>query len=485
MLQKVLQYCRREKLIENGDYVLAGVSGGADSVCLLHILKALQEEIGFFLEVVHVEHGIRGIESENDAAFVVRLCEELEIPMQLFFVDAVTYAKEQKLGLEEAARILRYDAYVRAAENCLGSRVKVALAHHADDNAETVLFQMIRGSGIDGMSGMRPIRELVPGVSVVRPLLMITRAEIEQYLQKAGQSYCIDSTNADTGYSRNKIRCHIFPMLEEVNAQAVAHINQSATLLRELGDYLNGQVEKIAEKALVEKETGLLILEEEWMPLPAILQKELLHLAIGKAAGSGKDIGTDHVESLADLLKRQVGRCVSLPYQLRGRRVYQGILLEKPQSECLCDESFYLELDGAELEEKLKQGVVCVEVPEGVMNFSLEPCSGESAEISKNTYTKCFDYDNIKGSLQIRTRRAGDYLVVDGDGHRKKLKEYFINEKVPSDKRDEMLLLTQKEKVLWVIGGRISADTKVNGNTKRILKVQILGGSYHEGESNP
>ena len=238
MLRKVLQYCRREKLIENGDYVLVGVSGGADSVCLLHVLKALQNEIGFFLEVVHVEHGIRGIESENDAAFVVRLCEELEIPMQLFFVDAVTYAKEQKMGLEEAARILRYDAYAQAAEQTLSSRVKVALAHHADDNAETVLFQMVRGSGIDGMSGMRPMRELMPGVSVVRPLLTVTRAEIEEYLKEEGQEYCVDSTNADTSYSRNKIRCHIFPMLEEVNARAVTHINQSAMLLRELGDYL-------------------------------------------------------------------------------------------------------------------------------------------------------------------------------------------------------------------------------------------------------
>ncbi len=483
MLQKVLQYCRREKLIENGDYVLAGVSGGADSVCLLHVLKALQDEIGFFLEVVHVEHGIRGIESENDAAFVVRLCEELEIPMQLFFVDAVAYAKEQKLGLEEAARILRYDAYARAAENCLGTRVKVALAHHADDNAETVLFQMIRGSGIDGMSGMRPMRELTTGVEVVRPLLAVTRAEIETFLQEKGQSYCIDSTNADTSYSRNKIRCQIFPMLEEVNPKAVAHMNQSAMLLRELGDYLNGQVEVLAAKALKEQETGLLIIGEEVRQLPAILKKELLHLAIGKAAGSGKDIGMDHVESLADLLERQVGRCVSLPYRLRGRRVYEGILLEKTEEskEQECAEGFYLGLDGAELEEKLRQDVVCVEIPEGIMKFSLETCSGESAEISKNTYTKCFDYDNIKGSFQIRTRQAGDYLIVDNEGHKKRLKEYFINEKIPSDKRNEVLLLTQNEKVLWVIGGRISADTKVNRDTKQILKVQIIGGNYYEG----
>ena len=483
MLRKVLQYCKKEKLIENGDFVLAGVSGGADSVCMLKLLADLQKEIGFFLEAVHVEHGIRGIESENDAAFVVRLCEEMDIPLQLFFVDAVAYAKEQKLGLEEAARILRYDCYAQAAEKTLSSRVKVALAHHADDNAETVLFQMVRGSGIDGMSGMRPKRELMPGVSVVRPLLTVTRAEIEAYLQKEGQAYCVDSTNADTSYSRNKIRCHILPMLEEVNSKAVSHMNQSAMLLRELSDYLNGQVDLLAKQALVGQEAGLLIRGEVLAGQPEILKKELLHLAIGKAAGSGKDICMDHVASLAELLELQVGRGISLPYQLRGRRVYEGILLEKIET-TEEDESkggFWLELDEQELEEKLQQGSVYVEVPDGVMSFSLEECSGESAEISKNTYTKCFDYDNIKGSFQIRTRQVGDYLIVDNDGHKKRLKEYFINEKIPSDKRDEMLLLAQADKVLWVIGGRISADTKVDGNTKRILKVQISGGNYHEG----
>ncbi len=483
MFRKVLQYCKKEKLIENGDFVLAGVSGGADSVCMLKQLVALQKEIGFFLEVVHVEHGIRGIESENDAAFVVRLCEEMDIPLQLFFVDAVAYAKEQKIGLEEAARVLRYDCYAQAAEKTAGSRVKVALAHHADDNAETILFQMVRGSGFDGMSGMSPKRELMPGVYVVRPLLTVTRAEIEEYLQKEGQTYCVDSTNADMSYSRNKIRGQILPMLEEVNAKAVAHMNQSAMLLRELGDYLNGQVEIIAEIALLEQETGLLVLGDELKHLPEILKKEVLHMAVSKAAGSGKDIGMDHIESLSGLLELQVGRVVSLPYRLRGRRVYEGILLERIEivQDVIPEERFCLKLDGRELGEKLQHETVCVNVPGGVMNFSLEECTGENAEISKNTYTKCFDYDKIKDSFQIRTRQAGDYLIVDSAGHRKRLKEYFINEKIPSDKRDEILLLTRADKVLWVIGGRISADAKVDGNTKRILKVQISGGNYHEG----
>lgn len=482
MLDTILQYCKKEKLIENGDYVLAGVSGGADSVCMLLLLKELQKEIGFLLEAVHVEHGIRGIESENDAAFVVRLCEKLDIPLQLHFVQAVEYAKEQKLGLEEAARILRYDAYLLSAQNQAGARVKIALAHHADDNAETVLFQMVRGSGIDGLSGMRPKRKLAEGVEVVRPMLGVTRAQIEAYLGKKGQDYCVDATNEDVTYSRNKIRHEILPALSTINSQAIAHINKSATLLRELGDYLQEQVEELGGRVFEEGADGLIVLAEELAETPEILKKEVLHLALVKSAGSAKDIGLEHVEALAGLLELQVGRSISLPYGVVAKRIYEGVLLRQASEEDTeTGIDFCLEISGEELLKQLETGEVCYDVPGGKISFWLLNVQEECAEISKNTYTKCFDYDKIKDSFQIRTRQAGDYLIIDEAGHRKRLKEYFINEKIPSDMRDKMLLMMTGSKVIWAIGGRISADVKVKKDTQRILKVQITGGNYHEG----
>ncbi|MBR5565920.1 MAG: tRNA lysidine(34) synthetase TilS [Roseburia sp.] len=482
MFRKFLQYCKREKLIEKDDYVLAGVSGGADSVCMLQLLVMLQKEVEFSLKVIHVEHGIRGEESIQDAVFVEQLCKNLHVPVQVYRVRAIDYAREKKLGLEEAARILRYDCYREAAKEVAGSKVKVALAHHADDNAETVLFQMVRGSGIAGMSGIRPKRELVPSVEVVRPLLTVTRKQIEEYLEKEGLSYCVDSTNTDVTYSRNKIRRHILPMLEEVNVQAVMHINQSAMLLRELDDYIKGQVDNAAVDVLKEQKAGFLILEEKWKLLPEFLKKEMLHYAIGKVAGSRKDVGLEHVELLAGLMELQVGRSISLPYEIRAKRVYEGVLLErrKEAEAFVSQESFFLDLEEQELDDRLQKGDVIIEVPKARMSFSLLEYDDENAEISKNTYTKCFDYDKIKGGFQVRTRQAGDYLIVDDDGHRKRLKEYFINEKIPSDKRDRILLLTRRDKVLWVIGGRISADVKVDGNTRKILKVQIVGGDYYE-----
>ena len=482
MFRKFLQYCKREKLIEKDDYVLAGVSGGADSVCMLQLLVLLQKEVKFSLEVVHVEHGIRGEESVQDAMFVEQLCKKLNVPLQVYRVQAIDYAKEKKLGLEEAARILRYDCYRKVAEKAAAPMVKVALAHHADDNAETVLFQMVRGSGIAGMSGIRPKRKLMPGVEVVRPLLTATRKQIEEYLKEEGVSYCVDSTNTDVTYSRNKIRCNILPMLEEVNQQAVMHINQSAMLFRELGDYIREQVERTAPEVLKVQEESLLIFVEKWKVLPEFLKKELLHYAIETVAGSRKDVGLEHVELLAGLMELQVGRTIFLPYGIRAKRVYEGVLLEQAKVEETLDsqDGFYIDFTETEFTKRLEQENVIIEVPNAQMSFSLLESACESAKISQNTYTKCFDYDKIKGSLQVRTRKAGDYLVVDEDGHRKRLKEYFINEKIPSEKRDKILLLTKEDKVLWVVGGRISADTKIDRNTKRILKVRIYGGEYHE-----
>ena len=186
-------------MIEKGDCVLIGVSGGADSVCLLLLLNELKESIGYSLEAVHVEHGIRGEESVHDERFVQALCEEKNIPLHIIRVDVPSYASENGVGLEEAARVLRYDAFAKLAR---GKKAKVALAHHMDDNAETILFQMLRGSSINGLCGMQPIRIDEKGVVYIRPFLRIRRSEIERELNKRLQVYCVDSTNSQIRYSR-------------------------------------------------------------------------------------------------------------------------------------------------------------------------------------------------------------------------------------------------------------------------------------------
>ena len=187
----------QEGLVKSGDVVLAGVSGGADSVCLLLMLLEYRKHCDFFLEAVHVEHGIRGDASRRDAAFVKRLCEKRGVCCRIYPVDVPAYAKGHGLGVEEAARKLRYECFREAAEDYDGRPVKIALAHHADDNAETMLFRLIRGSGIHGLYGMRPARRLAEGVTVIRPLLGMERTEIEAYLKAQGQPYCRGGASYD------------------------------------------------------------------------------------------------------------------------------------------------------------------------------------------------------------------------------------------------------------------------------------------------
>lgn len=332
MTNELLNEWKKEKIVEDGDIVLAGVSGGADSVCLLLMLEQLQKKTDFLLEAVHVEHGIRGEESRKDAAFVKNLCQDHGIRCHIFSVEVPVFAEKHGLGLEEAARILRYDCYKKAAESVKKKfpekKIRLALAHHAEDNAETVLFQMVRGSGLDGLCGMSRRRD--EGIyELIRPLLAQPREEIEAFLKECGQSYCTDETNLDTEYSRNRIRHQVLPELKQINGQAVAHINQSAALLQEMRDFLNEEAEHIREMYVVEKSDGIQLYSGVWEECHEVVQREVLHKAIGQVAGSKKDITRKHVESVGNLYFSQVGRYVELPYQVVAERNYQGILLRR------------------------------------------------------------------------------------------------------------------------------------------------------------
>lgn len=526
MTEEVMEWIRAENLIEEGDCVIAGVSGGADSVCLLRLLLEIQKKMNFTLRVVHVEHGIRGKESKEDAAFVQALCDRFHVPCHIYAVDVPSYANASGLGLEEAARIKRYECYEKEIGQIKkkNAAVKVALAHHGDDNAETLLFQMIRGSGIDGLAGMRAKRPLTEGAEIIRPLLNAERREIESYLSSIGQEYRKDSTNEDTDYSRNRIRHKVLPELLKVNEQAVSHMNRSAKLLRQTADYLKQQTkEAIKECCDLEvrdcqenlcesgeqrqKRMGerVLIATKKFLDYPELIQNEVLHSLLAEVSGSSRDIGAVHVDAVRLLFQRQVGRSVDLPYGVQAKRVYEGVCLMGKQQRFSCEEAgenmrrLQNEKDSREITqgtaESIGQGYrlmgqelrqledgeeICISLPEGDLHFRILDSAGENGQIHKKKYTKWLNYDKIKGDLQIRRRSPGDYLTVDLQGHKKKLKEYFVNEKIPQECREHIWLLTEGAHVLWVIGGRISTDYKIDQQTKKILEVQMVGGNCHE-----
>lgn len=472
MIEKVKEYLKQWSMIPRGARVLIGVSGGADSVCLCMILKELSAEMEFSVEVIHVEHGIRGEDSRRDADFVQNLCEKYEIPCSVESVDVPSYAQKERLSLEEAARILRYHVFAERASVHPESRI--ALAHHMEDNAETMILQMIRGSGLDGLCGMRPMRTGEKKETYIRPLLSCSREEIEEYLRKCGQDYCSDATNEDVAYSRNRIRHKVIPELNAVNDRAVCHMNQAARDLGELRDYLDTVVDEAMEYT-VKEDGGRILLEVGALKkLPQIIRMRVVHRAAAMAAGAKKDIARVHLEAIASLIDKQTGRCVDLPYGLRAQHSYREIILSCGKMPEQSQDFFEVTKEQLEiLRVGNGQKTLSFDLQGGRFTLQVFCFSGKMQEIPRKKYTKWLDYDKIKNGLLIRTRKPQDFFVLDLKGHRKKLSDYFITEKIPADKRDHYPLVTQGAQVLWVAGGRMGASALVEETTQYVLEIAV------------
>ena len=477
MLQELRKRMEKLHMVAPEERVLVGVSGGADSVCLLVALKELQEHFGFCLEAVHVEHGIRGEESKDDARFVAALCERYGIDYQVYEVDVPAFAAERGLGFEEAARILRYDIFETLAK---AKNAKIALAHHKEDNAETILFQLVRGSSLAGLCGMQGMRTAEGGVCYIRPLLSFSREEIEAFLIQRNLSWCQDSTNTDMTYSRNFLRGSVIPQLERINSQAVAHINQTAEHLSEVQEYIEFETERLW-RSVANVDDGIELDVKQLSELHPMMQRQLAYKAIVVASKRKKDITSVHVADLLSLCKGQSGKRLSLPYGVVAQKEFEVVRVVVYEDEAR-EENVY-EISQEMLEGLLEGGKEIV-IPIGgsgeLVRCNVFGKNEETLEIPRKTYTKWLDYDKIKKGFCIRTRRSGDYFISDTNGHRKKLKSYFIDEKIPLAEREKRWLLSQDSQVLWLIGGRISENVKVSQETKCVFEITYDGGKENE-----
>lgn len=477
MITKVERFIRQQNMWKYGAHIVAGISGGADSICLLLMLLELRESWKLHLTAVHVHHGLRGKDADADEAFVQRFCAENGVDFRSFHVDAAGEAARRRISEEEAGRELRREILEQVRESA-GADV-IALAHHENDNVETFLFRLCRGSGLEGLCGIRPVNG-----RIVHPLLCVNRQEIEGYLRGKGQEYCTDRTNFENEYSRNKIRNRLIPFLEEeLNDESVAHISAAMGQFLEIQEYLSGELAKIEKDCVIIKGDNLYIAEEYFRRAPCVLQNMLLKDCLIRAAGRQRDIGNVHVEALRDLMTLQCGRQRHMPYGVLAERTYEGLVLhkrgrgqpskerpeEKGQPLKECPEK-QVQLSQGKLE--ALTGELTVPCDRGWIRTRIFPYP-ENMHILEKTYTKWFDYDIIKYTLRIRTRQPGDYLVVDKDGSRQKLKSYFINEKIPKEERDRVLLLADGSHILWVIGHRMSMAGQVTEHTKKVLEVQI------------
>lgn len=464
--KKIRHYIEKFHLLPIGSGVVIGLSGGADSVALLEVLCSLQWERDLRLAAVHVHHGIRE-SAQKDVEFCRELCMEKKVDFFCEYIDVPRMAKAQGLSEEEAGRNARYrifEEYRRKLQMDV-----IAVAHHQNDQAETILFQLFRGSGLRGMSGMQPKRG-----NIIRPLLGVSRKEIEEYLCDKQRTYVIDETNACDQYSRNKIRHHVLPVAEEISFGAAGHMSQTAGQLGEVLDYMEHQAANFLDMQ------GEYV-DGEWrLPVEALqqehiaLQKMIVTEALARSFKSRKDITEKHIDHVLQLFDKDGEKTIHLPNGgVVVKRYFQLIfkqIIENNESDFsgFCkikiepDHSYFLE-NGMFLETKL------------LFENNLE-------NVPKNDCIKWFDYDKIITTLSLRTREQGDFLVIRDDGARKSLQDYLVNEKVPKSERDKQLLIADGNHILWVIGKRISAHYKVTEHTKRILEVYI--GGKNRGRKN-
>ncbi|MEF9998346.1 MAG: tRNA lysidine(34) synthetase TilS [Lachnospiraceae bacterium] len=445
MIKKVEAYVEKWQMLEQQDRVIVGVSGGADSVCLLLVLLELQKIWDYQLIVVHVNHGLRAEYASRDEAYVEHMCQKYNVKYISYHIDVESIAKKRKQSIEEAGRDVRRRAFYETLRKEHGT--KIALAHHKNDNVETFFMNASRGTGVRGLGGMYPKKN-----KIIRPLLCVERTEIETYLAEQRIEYCTDETNESDVYTRNKIRHHVIPYLEhQVNPQTISHIEQTMEQLREVQQYLEQQV-ALCFQVCVDKN---LLKKEPFLTVPKALQPLLIHKMVSMQAEQEKDVLAVHIESIQRLLDNQVGRKIDLPYGIYVLRCYEGVRFVKKN----------------ETADVRKEPIVHYQI--------IEYPSKEKEPMEKG-YTKWFDYDIIKNSLEIRTRQLGDYITIDKYGNTQKLKSYFINEKIPQEERDHIFLVADGHHIVWIVGYRTNYAYRVSSHTKKVMEIKIEKGDQNE-----
>lgn len=448
MLNRVEKFMDTNHMVSGGEHVVAAVSGGADSVCLLAVLKELADKKIFELEALHVNHMLRGNDADRDAAYVKELCEKWGIRLYSVSCDVAEYAKRHHLSVEEAGRKLRYEELQKRA--AFYERAKIAVAHHQDDQAETVLYQILRGSSLKGAGGIRPVRG-----NIIRPLLCVTRHEIEKYLRDRNIAFCIDKTNLEEDYARNRLRNRVIPYLtNEINRESVSNLNHLAEDLRDGYDYIHGQAKSFFEEA-VRKEHSISFPLRQLTGAPPILRREAIYIALAELSGTTKNITRKHIEAVEGLISGQVSRYVALPYRLTAFRDYAALVI--------CDEGM------EEIREFFYPFIDCAQED---FKWSVADFDGDWKKIT-NDYTKVLNYDTIKDTIEFRKRLPGDYITIDRSGKKKLLKTFFIDEKIPKEYRDRIWLVASGSHVLWVVGYRISEAAKTTETTARVLIVTV------------
>jgi tRNA(Ile)-lysidine synthase len=462
--EKVYRFIEEHNLFYPGEKVVVAVSGGADSVCLLHILNNLKSKLNISLHVAHLNHGLRNKESDNDARFVTRLTKKLGLPVTVRREAIAEYKKDKKYTLEEAAREKRYEFFADVVNK--EDAECVAVAHTRDDNVETILMHILRGSGISGLRGLLPVSVLQFGkeklaMNVVRPMLLLSRAEVEEYCDYLKIKPRVDSSNMSITFTRNRIRLELLPQLRTYNPRVDEALLRLATIADEETRFLDEQAAQLWSEIVEEYGSAVSLDIKKIIHLPEIIQRQILRWAVKYLRGSTKDIESLHVEDMIKFISKPAGKTLCLPQGLRLHTEHNKLILSRDDVE-ICPfppmEQHVIQVPGE------------TEVPGWVVTAKVLNNTDVSFE---GNFIATLDYEMAGKELLVRSRREGDAFQPLGMAHPKSLQRFMIDAKIPRNWRDHVPLVCNNEQVLWIVGWRIDERYKVTPQTKKVLRLEF------------
>lgn len=477
LIKKVKKTIFEYDMLKENDSVLVGVSGGADSVALIHILNEIALFFSLKLGVAHLNHSLRGNESDDDARFVASVSGKLHLPCFIEKKDVIKYKTENGLSLEEAGRRVRYAFFEDIAESKGYNRI--ALGHTCDDNAELVLMYLIRGSGPLGISGIPPVRPgLKDGLSIIRPLIKTARKEIIDYISAKNLSYVTDKSNLDEKYLRNKVRHHLIPELKAgYNLKIVETLNRLASIVRSEEEWMENELKFILNKNTLFTENNRIVLSVSGMKaLHPAIKRRATRSAIAGVKGDLRRISYSHIELVSAQLEGNSDEwSLDLPDRIRVSRTGGNLVISKEENALrsivskhgIRDQDYYeyvINEPGRVNAEKEGFKVVFSEIK----NVTLDNiCKSEPG-------VAFFDMDKISFPLVLRNRLPGDRFTPLGMTGSKKVSKYLINKKVPGESRLKLPVALSNCKIIWLAGYIIDDSVKVTLNTRKILMAELF-----------
>ncbi|WP_029451482.1 tRNA lysidine(34) synthetase TilS [Clostridium algidicarnis] len=477
MKKRILEYIEKYSMIQKDDKVLVALSGGPDSITLLHILYSLKDDLGITLYAAHINHKLRGEASDKDERYVKEICSSLNIPCYVKLADINAISKKRGISSEMAGRDVRYDFFESLKKDL--NINKVAVAHNSNDRAETILMRIMRGTGIEGLAGIKPVRDN----TYIRPILILSRKEIEDYCEINKLCPRIDKTNNEPIYARNKVRLELIPYIKEnFNKDIINTLNRFSELMVRDNDYLEKiSYEKFMKYVEINSKSDIIIHKEAFKEHDSIVTR-IIRYSIEKLEGTLNNIEMIHISSIVSLSNQGTGKTVNLPHDITVSNVYGDIFIKKNYKKVIKNENLSSIINLKDYtKEDLKIGVK-INIPEFQMSLFIKLLSDDNISnlnLKGKSNCKYFDADKIKGDINVRYRKDGDKFIPYGMSGSRKLKDIFIDEKIPREQRDSIVLICFDKHIAWIEGYKVSELFKVEHKTKNILSITIERGESY------